>query len=343
VVAESDRVVVVFGNELSGVALEALPLLDQALATPNAEVAANARRAHLDSLARQVRSTNSTNKPAVNENPLTAIVPHPTLEVAGEPVRSANKFSFMPLVRYSNSLGAVQMGMAAVSGGLSAAAILGAAGGQIKGLYIAGEDPIAKSTRGELNLEEKLRGLDLLIVQDLFLTETAKLAHVVFPSTSFAESQGTQVNNGGQVQMVRRVIPPVGQARPDWMITNSLARLMGHDLGFQGQVKQLFKEISEGVPGYEGLSHNRLVNEGPQQVVSRAPEPDESERSRILRSLREGLKSINRNVAIDSSELTTKAGSRLRTRYPLMTQHSKMFSPDEGAGEEKGTPIVFPA
>jgi NADH-quinone oxidoreductase subunit G len=342
VIAESDRVVVVFGDELSGPALEALPLLERTLATKDAEAAAAARRTHLDTLARQVRSTNSTNKPAINENPLTAIVPHPTLEVASEPVRTATKFSFLPLVRYSNSLGSAQMGMTPGEDGLSAAAILAAAGSQIKGLYVAGEDPLAKAIPGEGDLEEKLRSLDVLIVQDMFMTETARLAHVVFPSTSFAESQGTQVNNGGQVQMVRRVIPPVGQARPDWMITNSIARLMGHDLGFQGQVKQIFKEIADRVPGYAGLSHNRLVNEGAQQITSASVQISPGEGDRIMRVLRESLASIDRQVPVIDGQVTFKAGSKLRTRYPLMTRYSKMFSPD-GIAEEKGTPIVFPA
>lgn len=344
IIHESERVVVVFGNEVSGVAVEALALLEQALAMPDAETGAAARRAHLDSLSRQVRSTNSTNKPVINENPLTAIVPHPTLEVAGEPVRSATKFSFVPLARYSNSLGASQMGMnGALNGSLSARAMINSAGSSIKCLYVAGEDLVGKAAAEAPNVREKLNGLEFLIVQDFFLTETAKMADVVFPSTSFAESQGTQVNNGGQVQMVRRVIPPVGQARPDWMITNSLARLMGHDLGFNGQIKQIFKEIAEKVPGYSGLSHNRLVNEGAQQVAVNAPQLGEAERSNISRNVRTSVSGINQDGEIVQGAPTGKAGSRLRERYRSLTQYSEMLSAESTSTEEKMVPVVFPA
>ncbi|MEP7270568.1 MAG: molybdopterin-dependent oxidoreductase, partial [Acidobacteriota bacterium] len=344
-VHESGRVVVVFGNELSGAAVEALALLEEALATPSDDVAAESRRAHLDALSRQVRSTNSTNKPAINENPLTAIVPLPTLEVAAEPVRSETKFSFLPLVRYSNSLGAYQMGMTpAVSGGLSAQAMINGSGERLKALYVAGEELFEKSTTDPEQLRKSLASLELLIVQDLFLTETARMAHVVFPSTSFAESQGTQVNNGGQVQMVRRVIPPVGQARPDWMITNSLARLMGHDFGFAGQIKQIFREISERVKGYSGLTHNRLVNEGPQQVASPQPETGSIDRAALGRRLSEAVAAVDRAGSVDEAELTAKAGSRLHQRYPAMTKYSQMLTPTIGsADDEKMAPVIFPA
>ena len=231
-VVESSRVVVVFGDELRGAGLEALALLEQALPAPSEEVAAGARKAWLDQLQRQVRSTNSTSKPSINENPYTYIVEHPTLEVGAEPVRTATKFSFLPLVRYSNSLGAWQMGLdSALTGGMSAAAMLNSAGGGIRGLLIAGEDVVFKANGDAAIVRAQLEKLDLLVVQDLFLTETAQLADVVFPATSFAESQGTQVNNGSQVQFVRRTIPPVGQARPDWMILNQLARQMGGSSG----------------------------------------------------------------------------------------------------------------
>src|SRR5262249_18728349 len=122
---ESDRVVVIFGDELRGAALEALPLLEQILATPSAEVAAEARQADIDALERQVRSSNSPPKPSINENPYTYIVERPTLEIGQDPARSETKFSFVPLVRYSNSMGAWQMGMSnaqtgALPGGMSA-------------------------------------------------------------------------------------------------------------------------------------------------------------------------------------------------------------------------------
>jgi NADH-quinone oxidoreductase subunit G len=348
-ILESGNVVVIFGDELRGPAVEALPLLEAALSTSNPEVADAAKKAHIDALQRQVRSTNSTNKPSINENPFTYIVEHPTLEVGVDPARSGTKFSFVPLVRYSNTMGAEQMGMdSSLTGGMSARAMVNASGGGIRALYIAGEDVIAKSKEDEEIVRSQLSRLDFLVVQDMFLTETAKLADVVFPVTSFAEAQGTQVNNGSQVQFVRRTIPPVGQARPDWMVVNAIAKLMGIDFGYEGQLKNVFKNISEKVPGYAGLSHNMLANEGATKIglppadLSRIDRADLMDRlaSQISRFL-----STGRNIAVDNSEMVVKAGYRLQRRYPLITRYSEMLSPDlaHEAESDAPAPVIFPA
>jgi len=342
---ESERVIVIFGDELRGAAAEALPLLEQALATPNPEVAQEAKKAHIERLSREVASTNSTQKPAINENPYTLIVARPTLEVGAEPARTATKFSFVLLCRYANSLGAFQMGLdSSLSGGLSAQAMVNGAGAGIRALYVAGEDLVAKANGEAEVVRSQLAKLDLLVVQEMFLTDTAKLAHVVFPVTSFAESQGTQVNNGSQVQLVRRTIPPVGQARPDWMVVNSVAKLMGHDFGYQGAVKNIFKEISEKAEGYAGLSHNRLANEGATYVERKQPDASRINRSELMDRLAAELTHINRNVEVDRSELVTKAGHRLHRRYPLITRYSANLPPGTAESEEtRPAPLVFPA
>ncbi len=345
-VLESSRVVVVFGDELRGVALESLTLLEGALPAPDAEAAANARTAWLDQLQRQVRSTNSTSKPSINENPYTYIVEHPTLEVGAEPARTATKFSFLPLVRYSNSFGAWQMGMdSALTGGMSAGAMLNSAGGGLRGLLVAGEDLILKANGDGPIVRAQLEKLDLLVVQDMFLTETAQLADVVFPVTSFAESQGTQVNNGSQVQFVRRTIPPVGQARPDWMIVSQVARQMGVDLGFQGQLKTVFKQISETVEGYAGLSHNMLANEGATAITRLAAPAAQVDQAELLGRLGGEVARVNRQLPVDRSELTEKAGTRLRQRFVQITRYSEMINPTlpETAEAETPAPVVFPA
>ena len=345
-ILESDRVVVIFGDELRGAALEALPLLEQALATPNAEVADAAKKAHIDALQRQVRSSNSTNKPSINENPYTYIVERPTLEVGVEPARTETKFSFVPLARYSNSMGAWQMGMAsAIAGGMSAQAMINSAGGGIKALVIAGEDVIGKANGDAPIVRSQLEKLDFLVVQEMFLTETAQLADVVFPVTSFAEAQGTQVNNGSQVQFVRRTIPPVGQARPDWMVANQLAKLMGVDFGYQGNLKNVFKEIAEKIEGYAGLSHHLLVNEGATQIKLPQPDRGRVNRADLMDRLNAEVSRINRNVAVDRPEMTAQAGARLKKRYPLITRYSEMISPQlpQEAQAETPAPVIFPA
>jgi NADH-quinone oxidoreductase subunit G len=345
VVHEAGRVVVVFGDELRGAAVEALALLEDALAAPSVEAAEAAKKAYIDALQRQVRSSNSPPKPSINENPFTYIVERPTLEVAAEAVRTETKFSFLPLVRYANSLGAGLMGMAAAyKGGKTAQAMLSAAGGEIKALLIAGEDVVAKANGAASSVAAKLASLDFLVVSEMFLTETAKLADVVFPATSFAESQGTQINNGLQIQFVRRAIPPVGQARPDWMVLSQVAKLMGVDFGFQGQLKNVFKEMAEKVPGLSGLSHNLLANEGATQI--RLPRPDRGKvyASDMKDRLNAEVARVNKALAVDQSEMRAQAGSRLKKRYPLITQYSEMISPEPLPTEAgKAVPMIFPA
>lgn len=345
-VHESGRVVVVFGDELRGAAVEALPLLEEFLATPSAEVADNAKKAYVDSLQREIKSSNSTQKPSINENPYTYIVEHPTLEVGATPARTETKFSFVPLVRYSNTMGSGLMGMdSGYKGGMSAQAMVNAAGGSIKALLIAGEDVVFKANGHASTVKAQLSKLDFLVVQEMFMTETAELADVVFPVTSFAEAQGTQINNGMQIQFVRRTIPPVGQARPDWMVVNQLAKLMGVDFGYQGQLKNVFKDMAENVPGLAGLSHNQLANEGATQV--KLPQPDTSKinRADLTDRLAAQIAGVNRSIAVDKSEMTAKAGSRLHKRYVQITRRSEMLTPElpQEAQGEKAAPVIYPA
>jgi NADH dehydrogenase/NADH:ubiquinone oxidoreductase subunit G len=344
ILLESEKVVVIFGDELSGAALEALPLLEIALATPNAEAAAEARKSHIDALQRQVRSSNSTSKPSINENPYTYIVEHPTLEIGQAPARSETKFSFVPLVRYSNSMGAWQMGMSAEqTGGMTAQAMLNNAGAGMKALIIAGEDVVSKANGAAAIVRSQLEKLDFLVVQEMFLTETAQLADVVLPVTSFAEAQGTQVNNGSQVQFVRRTIPPVGQARPDWMVTNQIARQMGVDFGYQGQLKNVFKEIAEKVEGYAGMSHNFLANEGATPVKRAQADLKKVDRAELANRLAGEVARVDRNIPVDTSEIAAKAGSVLHKRYPLITRFSEMISPVMSQEKEVAEPLIFPA
>lgn len=345
-IGESGKVVVIFGDELRGAAVESLPLFEEALASPNAEAVAAARTAYIDSLQREVKSSNSTQKPSINNNPYTYIVEHPTLEIGATPARTETKFSFVPLVRYANTLGAGMMGMdSGYKGGMSAQAMLNAAGGGVKALFIAGEDVVFKANGDAALVKSQLGKLDFLVVQDLFLTETAQLADVVFPATSFAEGQGTQVNNGAQVQFVRRTIPPVGQARPDWMIVNQLAKLMGVDFGYQAQLKNVFKEIAEKVPGFAGLSHNQLANEGATRIKFPAADLSKVNRADLADRLAGQVSKINTAAPVDAAAWPAKAGSVLHQRFVQITRYSEMLTPKlpQEAQGEKAAPLIFPA
>jgi formate dehydrogenase alpha subunit len=122
--------------------------------------------------------------------------------------------------------------------------------GKIKTLFVVGENPVVSLADTEL-ARTALSSLDFLVVQDLFLTETAKMADVVFPAASFAEKEGTFTNFEGMVGHVRQAVEPPGGSLPDWMILLKLAEAMEKPLPFTN-LKQVMEEIEELVPHYEG-------------------------------------------------------------------------------------------
>lgn len=119
---------------------------------------------------------------------------------------------------------------------------------QVKAMFIVGENPL-ESLPPESRVEEALEGLEFLVCQELFLTETAKRAHVVLPACSYAEKDGTFTNSEGQVQPVRKAIEPIGESQPDWGVFSTLSVLLGNPLEY-GDVKEIFKEIRNMIPGY---------------------------------------------------------------------------------------------
>jgi formate dehydrogenase alpha subunit len=113
--------------------------------------------------------------------------------------------------------------------------------GKIKGMYIVGENPVLSFPNSRL-ITEILTSLDFLVVQDIFLTETAKLANVVLPAASFAEKDGTFTNFEGRVQMVQKAIAPLGESLPDWEIILRLADKMGAPMPYSSP-QQVMDEI----------------------------------------------------------------------------------------------------
>ena len=120
--------------------------------------------------------------------------------------------------------------------------------GVIKSLYIVGENPVG-SLPPSARAKEALQQCEFLVCQELFMTETATLAHVVFPAASYAEKDGTFTNTEGLVQPVRQAIDSVGESRPDWEILSALSVLMGYPIEY-GDAKEIFKEIRSVIPGY---------------------------------------------------------------------------------------------
>ncbi|HDZ20350.1 hypothetical protein LCGC14_0019520 [marine sediment metagenome] len=131
----------------------------------------------------------------------------------------------------------------------------------IKALYIVGENP-AVSEANSSHVVDALKTLEFLVVQDIFLSETAELAHVVLPAASFAEKNGTFTNTERRVQRVRQVIQPVGQSRPDWRITCQIAQEMGKS-GFDfASPEDIQDEIRSLTPSYQGITYDRIEQEG---------------------------------------------------------------------------------
>jgi formate dehydrogenase major subunit len=132
--------------------------------------------------------------------------------------------------------------------------------GKLKALYVVGENPMV-SDPDIHHVEEALKKLDLLIVQDIFLTPTARLAHIVLPGTSFAEKSGTFSNTERRVLLVREAIPPKGEARPDWVIIQDLSTRCGYPMNYSSP-EEVFEEIRQLTPSYAGITYERLAAEG---------------------------------------------------------------------------------
>ena len=129
--------------------------------------------------------------------------------------------------------------------------------GIIKAIYLMGENPVLSDPDAN-HAEAALKNLEFLVVQDMFLNETAQLAHVVLPSTSFAEKDGTFTNTERRVQRVRKAIEPVGGSKADWWITCQIAQRMGGK-GFDYEnPSQIMAEIASVTPSYGGISYRRL-------------------------------------------------------------------------------------
>ena len=131
--------------------------------------------------------------------------------------------------------------------------------GKIKSMYIVGENPVLSLPNPRL-VAEALTSLDFLVVQDMFLTETARLADVVLPAASFAEKEGTFTNFEGRVNTVHKAIEPIGESLPDWEIVLRLAETMGHPLPFSS-LQDVMGEIEELVPSYEAYADSAKQDE----------------------------------------------------------------------------------
>jgi formate dehydrogenase major subunit len=134
-----------------------------------------------------------------------------------------------------------------------------AVGGEFKGMYIQGED-VAQSDPNTHHVEAALSSLECLVVQDLFLNETAKFAHVFLPGTSFLEKDGTFINAERRINRVRPVME-AQQGKDEWRITQDLARAMGYDMNY-ASAAEIMDEIAELTPTFNNVSFGFLDKVG---------------------------------------------------------------------------------
>jgi formate dehydrogenase alpha subunit len=138
--------------------------------------------------------------------------------------------------------------------------------GQIKALYILGENPLA-TLPASMEVRAALERLELLVVQDPFLTDTGKLAHFVLPACTYAEKDGTFTNLEGRVLRVRQAMDPLGESVPDWHILTALANAMGCQWEYQS-ANDIQAEIMKLLPGYYNLGQPRKIVPVPDQYLS---------------------------------------------------------------------------
>ncbi|WP_022948010.1 formate dehydrogenase subunit alpha [Methylohalobius crimeensis] len=131
--------------------------------------------------------------------------------------------------------------------------------GSFKGLYVQGED-IAQSDPDTQHVLDALRSMECIVVQDLFLNETAKFAHVFLPGSSFLEKDGTFTNAERRISPVRKVMPPLA-GKSDWEVTQDLANALGYPMNYR-HPSEIMDEIARLTPTFTGVSYEKLDHYG---------------------------------------------------------------------------------
>jgi len=162
--------------------------------------------------------------------------------------------------------------------GLTVVEIMGAAlRGEVRGMYMLGENPFLSDPNIN-KVRKALSALDFLVVQDIFLTETAEFADVVLPATSALEKSGTFTNTDRRVQVGHKVLEPPGEARPDHEIICEISTRMGYAMSYESPAT-VFDEMAGLMHAYRGLSHAKLGATG---KLYPCPEPEESDGTIVM-------------------------------------------------------------
>ncbi len=187
--------------------------------------------------------------------------------------------------------------------------------GDFKGLYCQGED-IAQSDPNTLHVEAALSALECLIVQDLFLNETAKFAHVFFPGASFLEKDGTFTNAERRISRVRKAMPPLS-GLADWEVTQGLARALGLSMEYRNP-GEIMDEIARLTPTFAGVSYAKLDRLGSLQWPCNETAPEGTPTMHAEEFVRgKGLFTVTEYVPTEE---------RANRRFPLLLTTGRILS-----------------
>ncbi|MFN8191824.1 MAG: formate dehydrogenase subunit alpha [Nocardioidaceae bacterium] len=187
--------------------------------------------------------------------------------------------------------------------------------GDFRGLYVQGED-IAQSDPNTQHVEAALRAMDLVVVQDLFLNQTARFAHVFLPGTSFLEKDGTFTNAERRINRVRPVLPP-RQGKDEWQITCDIATAMGYPMTYASPA-DIMAEIAATTPTFAGVSFARLDDEGSMQWPVNDQAPHGTPTMHVGEFVR-GKGKLVETVYVPTTERSTR-------RFPLILTTGRILS-----------------
>jgi len=189
--------------------------------------------------------------------------------------------------------------------------------GKIKSMYILGENP-AMSDPDQTHARQALARLEHLVVQDIFMTETAWHADVILPAAAHAEKTGTYTNTNRQVQMARAAVSPPGEARPDWEITRDIARGMGLDWNYS-HPGDVFAEMAQVMKSLNNITWERLERE---EVVTYPCDGPEKPGNEIM--FAEGFPTANGRARIVPADLVS-ADELPDDDYPMILTTGRML------------------
>jgi formate dehydrogenase major subunit len=188
-------------------------------------------------------------------------------------------------------------------------------GGHFRGLYVQGED-LAQSDPNTQHVEEALRSLDCLVVQDLFLCETARFAHVFLPGSSFLEKDGTFTNAERRISLVRKAIEPLA-GLADWEVTMALSKALGYPMDYASPA-EIMDEIARLTPTFAGVSHEKIERLGSIQWPCNDEAPDGTPTMHVDEFVRgKGYFAITGFVPTDE---------RATHRFPLLMTTGRILS-----------------